>query len=368
MQVEIFKTGTHTDSAGRSRTWTEADLDTIVARYNPSEHEAPVVIGHPQDNAPAYGWVEGLKREGQTLYATFKDLVPEFVEVVKKGMYKKRSISLYPDLTLRHVGFLGAMPPAVKGLADVAFAEPGAATIEFADLGDSIVGNVFRRLREWLIEKFDPDTADRVVGNGEIEELQREDRAEVEAQPAFSEKVEGPGSGGQGPEENKEAEMEKMQELEGKLSEFAEREKSKDAKIAALEAEARRTRNASFCEGLMREGKVTPAMLPNVLDFMEILSSSGEFEFSEGEGKSKAQPVERFKAFLQGLPKQVEFSEVATKDKAVEQAGGTAGQRIEAKVREKMQGNKDLSYTAAFSEVQRENPELAVEYSAEIGR
>jgi hypothetical protein len=119
--IPVFRTGTHTDSAGRTRTWTEEDLDEIVRKYNPSEHEAPVVIGHPKDNAPAWGWVEALKREGQILYAKLKDLAPEFVDLVRQGRFKKRSISLYNDLVLRHIGFLGAMPPAVKGLPDVAF-------------------------------------------------------------------------------------------------------------------------------------------------------------------------------------------------------------------------------------------------------
>src|SRR4030067_623413 len=118
--IPIFKTGTHTDSNGNTKTWTEGDLDKI-ASYNPTEHEAPVVIGHPKDNSPAWGWVEAVKKEGSVLYATFKDLIPEFKDMVKKQMFKKRSISLYPDGTLRHVGFLGATPPAVKGLADVEF-------------------------------------------------------------------------------------------------------------------------------------------------------------------------------------------------------------------------------------------------------
>lgn len=119
----IFKAGKHTDSAGNEKEWTEADLDKIVESYDPSKHEAPIVIGHPKSNAPAFGWVEKLKRVGDTLYALPKQLANEFVEMVNKGLFKKRSISLYPDGTLRHVGFLGAQPPAVKGLPDVSFNE-----------------------------------------------------------------------------------------------------------------------------------------------------------------------------------------------------------------------------------------------------
>lgn len=354
MQIEIFRAGKHTDSAGNTRTWTEADLDAIAAKYNPAEHEAPVVIGHPKDNAPAFGWVEGLERKGSVLYAKLKDLVPEFVEAVKKGLYKKRSISLYPDMALRHVGFLGAMPPAVKGLADVAFSESEAVTIEFADHRVNIVVGVFRRLREWLIEKFDPDTADRIVGNWEIEELQREIK-ETEAMPAaFKEKeVE---------------DMTKLEELESRLkekdtalSEFAEKDKAREDEIASLRKQLederlkqRQSEFRSFCEALRREGKLTPAMTPAVLDFMEILHGSGEYEFSEG----KKPVLEAFKGFLNSLPKQVEFGEKATKDNAVDDAGKSNAEKRQTLISNFMERNKDKTYKDAFRAVAAEHPEL----------
>lgn len=125
MWIEVFKTGRHTDASGNQRDWTEQDLDIISSHYNPADHEAPVVIGHPKENDPAYGWVEGLKREGGVLMAKIKDMIPEFTEMLKKGLFKKRSISLYPDLSLRHIGFLGAVAPAVKGLADINFNDGG---------------------------------------------------------------------------------------------------------------------------------------------------------------------------------------------------------------------------------------------------
>src|SRR3990172_5612767 len=104
--ISIFRTGMHTDMAGNTKEWTEQDLDAIVARYDPAEHAAPEVIGHPEHNSPAWGWVEALKRDGQLLYMKVKERAPEFAGMLKKGLFKKRSIALYPDLTLRHVGWL----------------------------------------------------------------------------------------------------------------------------------------------------------------------------------------------------------------------------------------------------------------------
>jgi len=132
--IQVFRTGRHTDASGDEREWGIADLDRIISSYNPLRHEAPVVIGHPEDSAPAFGWVEALKRDGEILYAKLKNMVPEFVDMVRRGLYKKRSIALYPDLTLRHVGFLGAMPPSIKGLEDVRFYERAKNIICFSDI------------------------------------------------------------------------------------------------------------------------------------------------------------------------------------------------------------------------------------------
>jgi hypothetical protein len=51
---------THTAMCGTSFNFTESDLTATVAAYNPSLHEAPMVIGHPQHDAPAAGWVKSL--------------------------------------------------------------------------------------------------------------------------------------------------------------------------------------------------------------------------------------------------------------------------------------------------------------------
>jgi hypothetical protein len=121
---EIFKTGTWTDASGNTKNWTVGDLDTIVANFNPNNDEVPIVIGHPKDNDPAWGWVKAIKRVGEVLFAKGKDIVKEFEDMVRNGLFKNRSIRLSPDGTkLRHIGFLGAAAPAVKGLADIKFIE-----------------------------------------------------------------------------------------------------------------------------------------------------------------------------------------------------------------------------------------------------
>ncbi|MFN3780767.1 MAG: hypothetical protein ACK4SO_01170 [Candidatus Kapaibacteriota bacterium] len=151
MWIEILKTGTFTDSKGRTHTFSDDDLERIVQMYNSQveknpSYEAPLVKGHPEDNSPAYGWVERLARRGQFLYAKLKSLSKEILEDIKEGRFRRVSISLYPNLLLRHVGLLGGSTPAVDGLRPLAFIDSDEAllieyqsdAIDFAELRKEI--------------------------------------------------------------------------------------------------------------------------------------------------------------------------------------------------------------------------------------
>jgi len=134
MDFEILKTGSFTNSQGKEVNFSQSDLEKIASSYDPAISEAPIVIGHPKSNDPAYGWIDSLKVNGDKLIASASNIVPEFLDAVKQGLFKKRSVSLNPDNSLRHVGFLGAALPAVKGLADLQFSElPEENLIEFTD-------------------------------------------------------------------------------------------------------------------------------------------------------------------------------------------------------------------------------------------
>lgn len=134
--IEIARTGTFTDSAGRPQTFTEGDLDAIARAYDPNRRDAPLVFGHPKsDAAPAFGWAEKLKCEGGKLFATFAHVPGEVKELVAKRHYRHVSMSLMPDrVTLRHVALLGAAQPAIDGLAAVELNNGGdAITVDFAE-------------------------------------------------------------------------------------------------------------------------------------------------------------------------------------------------------------------------------------------
>ena len=133
--IEIFRAG---DYGERGR-WTEAQLDQLAADYDPRRHAAPVVLGHPADDAPAYAWVKRLRRASQSLWAQLEKVDPLLEALLRAGRFAQRSVALYTNFPatggpyLRHLGFLGAAPPAVKGLAPVRPARRSLGAGGFAD-------------------------------------------------------------------------------------------------------------------------------------------------------------------------------------------------------------------------------------------
>lgn len=342
--IPIFKGGRQIDSAGREHDG-DALIDNAVAKFNTAIHEPPAVIGHPQDNAPAYGWVEGLKKQGGLLMAKFKQVEPAFADMVRRGLFKKRSAAFYPDGTLRHVGFLGAMPPAVKGLPDVAFAEGNAVTFEFADRAPwYALGDIARRLREWFIEKEGLEKADQVIPNWQVENIQAAPQAadnEVTGS-IYSEKEDRNMDG--------KVIMQKLKDFVSSLGVstaasptggiFSETDLEAARKTAADEAarlererlttefaekdrmarqNARKSEIAAWCEAMVKQGHLTPAMVKFGVPEMLVAFAEKEDVIEFGEEKTKATLFDRFKALFETeLPKLVTFGEVATRNGIVD--------------------------------------------------
>lgn len=129
---QIFRAGTHTTMGGKEITFMASDLQAIASGYSEARHAAPLVLGHPQHDNPRYGTVKSLSVLGDALFAA-AEVDGELVELVRARRYTSVSASFYPPTStnnpnpgawyLRHVGFLGALPPAVKGMAAPEFSE-----------------------------------------------------------------------------------------------------------------------------------------------------------------------------------------------------------------------------------------------------
>ncbi|MEG9490035.1 peptidase [Mannheimia indoligenes] len=367
-QIEIFKAGKRYDANGKLIEITPEMLQQTVATYNPEFHEAPLVIGHPKSNHPAWGWVKALSLEDDVLKAEVDQLDTEFSEMVASGKFKKVSAAFYlPDspnnphkgvLSLRHVGFLGAKPPAVKGLKQVEFSEDDG-FVEFSEWGQA---NLFSRLRDWLVSQFGVDEANKALPPHEVdwlkEDVMREQiikqvqAEQVTPEPIFNEPAQPEGEPEMSAEEK--AELERLKAENDKLK--AEKAKAEAEKVEAALAEEK-AGNAEFCEGLVKEGKLAPVAkeaFVQALNNLSELKAGREPEFNEGEDV-----VSQLKSAMSQSPQIIQFGEYATADKAqsqetdvVEYAEGTDPVAIEMdKTIRTYMKEHDVSYTAAFNAI-----------------
>lgn len=326
-QIEIFKAGKRYDANGTLIDITPEMLQQTVATYNPEFHEAPLVIGHPKSNNPAWGWVKSLSLDGDVLKADADQVDAEFAEMVASGKFKKVSAAFYlPDspnnphkgvLSLRHVGFLGAMPPAVKGLKQVEFAEDDDFVV-FSEWGGA---SLFSRLRDWLVSKFGVDEANKALPPHEVDWLKEDAMREqiikqvqaeqVTPEPIFNEPAQPEGEPEMSAEEK--AELERLKAENDKLK--AEKAKAEAEKVEAALAEEK-AGNAEFCETLVKLGKLAPVAkeaFVQALNNLSELKAGREPEFNEGEDV-----LSQFKSALSQSPKIIQFGESATADKAKE--------------------------------------------------
>ncbi len=140
--IEIFRAGARTTGLGETLAFSETDLSLTAAAYAAERKPAPLVLGHPANDAPAMGETLRLAAKGANLYA-FVQPAPALTALVRAGSYKKISAAFYrpsepgnpvPGVWyLRHIGFLGSATPAVKGMASLAFSEASALGVCFAE-------------------------------------------------------------------------------------------------------------------------------------------------------------------------------------------------------------------------------------------
>ena len=122
--IQIASSGWQADMNGVSHYFSPERFRWIASQYRPEWHEAPAVVGHPETDDPAYGWASAVREKDGFFEAKFIQMPKKFYRwAIQKGRMKKRSIALFPDGTLRHIGFLGAVPPAMKGLKNIEFSD-----------------------------------------------------------------------------------------------------------------------------------------------------------------------------------------------------------------------------------------------------
>ena len=270
---------------------------------------------------PAYGWVKALQFSEGGIDATPAQVNNDFADMVAAGAFKKISASFYsPNAPsnpvpgvyyLRHVGFLGAQAPAIKGMRSPSFGDSDEGVVTFSEWDDVTNAALWRNLREHLIGTVGQDKADAVIpgymvtsleqgAQDEVREAALEDAASVataSAVPASQFAEPNPKETTVTPEEKTALEAENTRLR---------------AELAQNKADQTHAANLAFCEGL-------PGVLPAwrgvavaTLDHLAAQATVVEF----GEGDARAPLADRFKAMLSALPGAVSFNEHATSARA----------------------------------------------------
>ena len=267
--IKLFMAGTHR-TAHPKKTWTNDDVDAVFsATLMHGPKFIPFVVGHPKDDLPVVGRLarEALKliEEGDKKVIGFDHEDAQFslddLKRLKKEGVDKLSLKINmkdgPEKQfIKHTGLVSAA--AVAALSEAQFEadeEPEydyaefSADEAFAAFGTNEyrvpwIGGLFRRLRDWMIEKDGKETADNVLPSYEIDGLMDSpsyDKELRELEAAFG--LPGEGSGTPMPPVKPSKSAEFSQSNNGSTMNEQEIQALKD-KCANLEAENKQLKDA----------------------------------------------------------------------------------------------------------------------------
>ncbi len=346
--IELFRSGDYGDKG----VYTNAHLDEMVANFDPSFHEPPNVVGHPDTDAPALGWIASLKRVGDTLVGRLKQVPQSFADAVASGAYKKRSIALYKNSNgymVRHLGWLGAAAPEVKGLADVKFSDAGkgeVVEITFADTEEEMPEVNEKKIVESVVERF--------------KELFAAKPAEVKT---FSES---------------DAKQLVADAVAAAVKPIEDAQKARDLEFAQRAAQASTVETRQRAEIAIARVKAKGAWVPAfdkaglALVFAELAKTTETVEFGEGDAKQKVTPLEALTTFMEGLGKivpagrVVEFAE-SKKTSAKYPANADPNSVTLSELSKKRAAEKGIKFSEAMSQIASEQPELTLPGGATSG-
>ncbi len=274
---EVFKAGDYPQG-----TFSQNDIETLAKNYDPSFCEAPVTLDHEQ-KGPAYGWVSELKAENGRLKASFRDISGELKEFVQSGKYRKISVEIYRELEgkkpyLKAVSFLGAAIPQVKGMDPVEFKEAPSDTYVFE-------------------AETNTNESERIVKlQNRIKEIENEIEIFKEEQQT-SELI-----------SKLQEQIKLISKQIIKIQENLSSSQKNEEDVNKLKQQIQKTEFEQFLSEQISNGKLTPVQKDLGLKIFAALDNIKHFDENQTY-------LEDLKKFIESLPKQVEFKEIATKDK-----------------------------------------------------
>lgn len=349
--IQCFKAGSHVALSGAMLAFSAADLDATARAYDPALHEAPLVVGHPRTDGPAYGWVGALAHEANALEALPRQVNPEFAAMVNTGAFKKVSAAFWaPDAPgnpvpgvyyLRHIGFLGAAAPGVQGLRTPQFAGSDDGVVEFSAWADADNASLWRQLRDWMLAKFGQDEADRVLPAYLIGSVERDAQQEIADEagqtsdaaavpsPAFAAGTAAPaphsaaaaaattGSRAAASQETTPVDPKTAQALQAENEQLRQQLKDQASAGRQQRLDAAHADAVAFADGLVAQAQLAVAKRDLVVAALDALSQHGEDSgkvpmFAQGDAQVPLLPAVR--TLLGKLPRSVAAGRVATVD------------------------------------------------------
>lgn len=349
--VEIFGVGTWHGS--RTVTVTEAMLDEMVSNFetiNRTPGYTPVVkLGHAdtqkyfgqQKGAPNLGFIGRLWRDGKKLLADLTEVPDALLELIRKRRYNSLSIEVAPTVehdgkkfsnVLLAVSLLGAELPAVKGLKELA------ASL-FHDVFE-IEGERIELTQEIGMTTFTKEQADALVAAAvtaavaKCEEGFAEERTSLTTAKVAAETL---------------------------AKEANDRATAAFAEVAAATEKAFVAEAQAVVDGAIKEGKMVPAQKLAALAFMFNMGKS--VKFADGQQS----PTAIFRAFIDAMPKVVQYGERGASSHQRDGVALTAAQEVDEKVRAVIVADKagKVTYAEALQTVLGADPDLKARYAAQ---
>jgi hypothetical protein len=350
--VEIFKTGTwHGDE------YTTKDLDHIVESFNEKGFEAPVKLGHnneqEKDGQPSFGWIGRVFREGNKLLADLTDVPKRLGEAIKSKQYRQVSSEIIWNFkegmprVLRAVALLGADIPEVKGLApldraDIAFNDEVDCRVYAIDIEED---------DKKKKEMEDEDELNKKEEEKKKEELKNKDK------------------------EKKKMSDEKVESLETEVKEYKDKSATEtkradeaEAKLLTIEAEAKTDKIRAFMDKVKDEGKVLPAYEAKLKSLMESAKDDAVCKFSDDGKEVESSQLETIMAIFSDMPKIIEFAELAGDGEGKEAARhdystkDEAGTELDRRIKIYMDKNDNVNYDTAMDKVLSSDEKLKNAY------
>jgi len=251
-EVPVFKTGKHRDTD-----YTEKYIDNVLVGQFELKDNTPIQADHSESYQDTLGYVKGIVRKGEMMFADMLLLSDNAISRWKKGLMKKWSVGLYSDgRGLREISAVAF--PYIKE-ASVLSEETDITPVAKS------VDNKNKPTHE--LEKKDDKIVETNSDTNMDEEIKMEDLKKIEELAEIKAK-----------EMLKEA-GEREEKLTKELSEKTKETETLAEDKAKLEEKLNLSAIKETVSELKADGKVLPAEEVKVVDFMVTLSEEQRTEY-----------------------------------------------------------------------------------------